>query len=295
MPALTLPASTPQDVARGIVLMIATAFLFASLDAIAKHLTGHYPAFQVVWARFTGQTVLIVVWLVAVRRLRSALRTAKPGLQALRAVLQISTGLLFFLSLTRMGLVEATAIADVSPVLITLGAALFLGERIGPRRAFAIAAALVGAMIIIRPGGAVFSPWAFLPLAAAVTYAGFALATRMLGPGESLAASVFYAGTLGTVVMSAALPFYWTPVRLGDLWAFLLIGVLGGAAQLCLVSAFARAPASTIAPFAYLGLIFATFWGYIAFGEVPDRWTILGALVIVGAGLYVWHREMRTG
>jgi drug/metabolite transporter (DMT)-like permease len=271
--------------------MVLAAFFFSTLDATAKHLTGEYPALQVVWARFFGQTLLIVLWLLATRRLGTALATGKPGLQALRSILQIATGLLFFLSLSRMGLVEASAIADVSPVLITLGAALFLGERIGPRRIFGVISALCGAILIIRPGSEVFSPWAFLPLAAALCYAGFVIATRKLGPGESVATSVFYAGMLGTLVMSAGLPFYWQPVAAGDFWAYAALGVLGGCVQMALVSAFARAEASAIAPFAYAGLIFAALWGYVVFGEVPDRWTILGALVIVAAGLYVWHRE----
>jgi drug/metabolite transporter (DMT)-like permease len=277
--------------ASGIALMIGAAFFFAALDALAKHMTATYPVLMIVWSRFFGQTVFFLAWLAATRRLAGALRTRCPGIQAARAVMQLVTSALFFASLSYMPLVEAAAIADVSPVLITLGAALFLGERIGPRRMLGVLAALAGALIIIRPGSDVFSPYAILPLAAAVTYAAFALLTRLLGPGESAVASVLFAGSLGAVIMSAIMPFVWQPVAAADLWAFAAIGLLGGSAQLLLVRAFQVAEASAIAPFAYVGLLFAAAWSAAAFGDWPDLWTILGSVVIVVAGLYVWHRE----
>ncbi|MCX7889589.1 MAG: DMT family transporter [Rhodobacteraceae bacterium] len=283
----------PRQARRGIAYMLAAILVFTAMDAVAKHLTMHYPAMQTVWARYFIPATGIVLWLALRRGFGAALRTRRPGLQALRSVLQLATTLIYFAALARMGLVEAAAIAETSPVLITLFAALFLGERIGPRRIAGIAVALAGAMIVIRPGTEVFSPWAFLPLAAAATYAGYAVATRSLGPEESLAGSLLWTSGLGMVVTTAMLPWIWQPVAPGDAWAFGLIGVLGGVAQIFFVRAFTLAEASAIAPFGYVGLVFAAFWGFVAFGEVPDIWTILGALVIAAAGIYVWHRETR--
>jgi len=276
---------------KGILLMLVAILCFTAMDAVAKHLTGSYPAMQVVWARYALPTLGILAWLALRRGFAAALATRKPGLQALRSVLQVATTFLYFAALAKMGLVEAAAIAETAPVLITLFAAIFLGEQIGPRRGIAVAVALVGAMIIIRPGTEVFSPWAFLPLAAAATYAGYAVATRSLGPHESLAGSLLWTSGLGLLVTSAILPFVWQPVAAADAWAFAAIGLLGGLAQIFFVRALAGAEASALAPFGYVGLIFAAFWGYVGFGEVPDGWTILGALVIAGAGIYVWHRE----
>lgn len=273
----------------GILIMLAGLVLFTLMDALAKHLTLHYPTLQVVWARYAGQTLLIV--LLMARRLPGLLRSRHPGLQSLRSICQFGATALFFLSLSHLGLAEATALMDINPVLITLGAALFLGERIGPRRLAGIAVALVGAMIIIRPGTGVFTPASLLPLAAAVCYAGFALLTRAIGGRDGVGTSLLYAAALGTLVTSALLPFSWQPIAAGDIWAFLAIGGLGVAGQMCLIRAFSLAEAGVIAPFGYCGLIFATCWGWLFFGNLPDRWTVAGMLVIAGAGLYVWHRE----
>lgn len=271
-------------------MMLLAIAVFTVMDALAKHLIGTgYSPLQVVWARYFGQVALVLVLFAP--RLSVVLRSRYPGLQALRSVFQFGATALFFASLGHIGLAEATAIMDINPVLITLGAAVFLGERVGRRRLTGIAAALVGALIVIRPGMGAFVPAALLPLAAAFCYAGFALATRRVGRDEDLRTSLVYSALLGTLITSALVPFVWQPVALGDLWGFVLIGVLGSLAQLCLIRAFTLAEAGTIAPFGYAGLILAAFWGWLFFGAVPDGATILGALVIAVAGLYVWHRE----
>lgn len=282
----------PQtDTGRGILLMLLAIATFTSMDALAKTLIASYPTLQVVWARYTGQTVIVA--LVFLPRLGRLLRTRYPGLQALRSLLQFGATAFFFFSLGHIGLAEATAITDLNPVLITLGAALFLGEKLGPRRLLGVFVALAGALIIIRPGAGVFQPAALLPLCCAICYAGFALATRHVGRDESPSTSLIYSALFGTLVTSALLPFVWVPIARADLWAFLLIGVQGSVAQFFLIRAFTIAEASAIAPFGYVGIIFATGWGILLFDEWPDLWTVVGALVITGAGLYVWHREAR--
>ena len=283
---------TQNQTGRGIVMILAAVATFTSMDALAKHLIqSGYPAFQVIWARYLGQSVLVA--LAFLPRLLQVLKTRRPGLQMLRSLFQFGATAFFFLSLGHIGLAEATAITDVNPVLITLGAAVFLGERFGPRRLAGVLAALVGALIIIRPGAGVFQPAALLPLACAICYAGFALATRKAGATESPATSLIYSALFGTVVSTMAMPIVYQPIAGGDLWGFLLIGAIGSLAQFFLIRAFTLAEASVIAPFGYVGILFATFWGVLIFDEWPDGWTALGALVIAGAGLYVWHRETR--
>ena len=277
---------------QGIVLNLTAIFVFSLMDAVAKHLVvGHYPPLQVVWTRYLGQTVLMAILIAP--RARSYLATDHPFLQAARSVAQFGASAFFFFSLAYIGLAEATAVADLSPLLITLGAALFLGERIGPRRLVAVGVAIVGALLIIRPGSAIFTPAALLPLACAFCFASFALLTRALGPGEGMMTSLFYSAVCGTVLTSVMMPTFWVPVARGDIWAFVLIGLMGTLAQIFLIGAYRTAPAAVIAPFGYAGILFATCWGLIFFGEWPDGLTILGMLVIVGAGLYVWHREAR--
>ena len=281
----------PNSDVIGILLILAAILGFTLMDATAKHLTQTYHPAQVVWARFIGN--LLIFALIFRAAVFPLMRTRRPGLQFARALMQLGSVGLFFSSLQVIGLAEATAIMDLNPVLITLGAALFLGEKIGPRRLAGIGAALIGALIIIRPGLGVFQPAALLPLAGAFTYAAGALLTRM-ARADSVATSVMWSAVVGSVLTSAVVPFVWQPIVASDLWAFALLGVFGTLSQYLLVRAFSVAEAGVLAPFGYTGLIWAGLWGWLLFGQLPDLWTVAGAALIVAAGLYVWSREARA-
>lgn len=291
--AFTVPNRLPLAAnTRGILLMLLAILCFTLMDATVKGLVDRYPAPMLVWMRFMGQFLVVVILLR--HRFLAHLRTRFPVVHLARAVTQMGATGLFFTSLAYIGLAEATALIDINPVLITLGAALFLGEKLGPRRMFGVLAALVGALIVIRPGAGIFTPAALLPLLGAVCYAANALLTRWVGRQESAWTSMALTSVICTGIASLSLPFFWVPIDAGDLPRFALIGVLGTIAQLCLIRAFTLAEAAIVAPFAYLGILFAAIWGYLFFGTLPDRWTVIGALVIVAAGLYVWHRETRA-
>jgi drug/metabolite transporter (DMT)-like permease len=277
---------------RGILLMLAAVVCFTAMDAVAKGLIATYPAFQVIWARFA--VMLGLVLLILRGRIPGLLVTQHPWLHLLRCLFQFATVGLFFASLAHIGLAEAQALTDINPVLITLGAAIFLGERLGPHRIAAVIVALLGALIVLRPGFGVFTPAALLPLGAAITYSAAALITRKVGMQESPWTSMLYASVFGTLCGSVALLFVWQPVAVTDLWRFVLLGAFGTAAQLLIIRSFSVAEASVVAPFAYAGLIMAMFWGIVLFDQYPDQWTVIGALVIGGAGLYVWHRETKA-
>ncbi len=293
-PALpAAPSSGPSATARGILFMLAAVLTFTAMDAVAKALIGRFDTIQVVWARYSLQTLLVAG--LHYRRLPQLVRTAHPWLQILRSACQLGSTAFFFASLRYIGLAESTAISDLSPVLITAAAAILLHERIGPRRLMGIFAALVGALIIIRPGTSVFTPAALLPLAGALSYTGFAIITRKVGHSESVWTSMLYTTMVGTLVTTAALPAVWQPVAGMDLVLFALIGTMGLLGQFFLIRAFTLAEASVVAPFGQSDILFATLWGMFVFDEFPDFWTRIGALVIVGAGLYVWHRETRAG
>lgn len=175
--------------------MIAAIFAFTVLDLCAKALTQRVGLMQTLWARYAGQTVFVLI--IILPRIKTALRTDYPKLQFLRSVLMLGATTFFFAGLSKLGLAETTAIMDISPVLITLGAALFLGERFGIRRGVGVFTALIGALIIIRPGAGVLSLYALFPVGAAVCYSGFALATRYVGNKEDVWTSLFYGAALG--------------------------------------------------------------------------------------------------
>ncbi|AWB48970.1 hypothetical protein HYN69_11085 [Gemmobacter aquarius] len=283
---------TKASTRQGILLMLFAVLLFTMMDALAKGLVQRYPTEQVVWARFTGQLLLVIV--ILNRNLPPVLRTRHPRLHLLRSATQLGATGFFFTSLNYIGLAEATALTDINPVLITLGAALFLGEKLGPRRIAGVVAAMIGAMIVIRPGMGVFTPAALLPLCCAVCYATNAIITRKVGSTETAWTSMLYAGLFGTLVTSALLPGAWVPIPLSDFPIFITIGCLGTAAQLALIRSFSIAEASSVAPFGYAGIVLATLWGILLYGEYPDLMTVIGASIIVIAGLYVWHRETQA-
>ncbi len=272
--------------------MIGAIFFFSSMDALAKHLAARYDVIQVVWARYAGQ--MLVVALILAPRLHLLIRTKHLGLQLLRSGFLFAATFCFFTSLPLIDIAAATAVMNVHPILLTIGAALILRETLGPRRILGIVAALIGALIIIRPGTEVFSLSALLPLAAGTFYASYALTTRFLGRDEPILTSFLYTALIGTLVSSAMVVGEFRAPDLPDTGLFLLLGSVAALGQFLLIRALTVAEAGAVAPFGYAGVVFATIWGLLAFGEVPDLWTWVGALVIVGAGVYVWHRETRA-
>ena len=272
-----------------ILLMIGAVFCFASMDATAKYLMKEIGPAQTIWARYTVQAVLVSVFILP--KINVYGRTNYPKLQFLRSVALMMATTLFFFSFSRLGLAEASAIFNISPVLITLGAFLFLREQIGPRRLIGIIVSLLGALIIIRPGTGVFSIYALLPLGAAIFYSTYSLATRFVGTDESPWTSLFYSAIFGAICYSIYIAFYWNPMSSNAILLTIIIGLFGTAGHICLIRALTLGEASLVAPFIYINLLFTTTWGFVLFGNLPDFWTIVGALIIVAAGIYVWARD----
>ena len=272
-----------------ILLMIGAVFCFASMDATAKYLMKEIGPAQTIWARYTVQAILVTVLILP--KINIYGRTRYPKLQFLRSVALMMATTLFFFAFSRLGLAEASAIFNISPVLITLGAFLFLREQIGPRRVIGILVSLLGALIIIRPGSGIFTIYAILPLGAAIFYSAYSLATRFVGTDESPWTSLFYSAIFGAICYSIYIVFNWNPMSNNALLLTLIIGLFGTAGHICLIRALTLGEASLVAPFIYTNLLFTTIWGLVLFGNFPDLWTIAGALIIVAAGIYVWARD----
>ncbi|RLJ58951.1 EamA domain-containing membrane protein RarD [Litoreibacter meonggei] len=281
-----------NNVARGIALMLAATLMFTLMDVCAKALSTRVDTVQTLWARYTVQMVLVT--LIVSPRLRSVIHTERLGLQVFRAIVLLATTGFFFVGFKKMSLIETTALMQIAPIFIMVGAAIFLGETFGIRRAAAAAIALIGAMIVLRPGTEAFTPYALFTLGGVVCYSTYALATRYAGRGEDVWTSLFYTGTVATLVLCVMVPFFWQPLEASDLPYMLGVGLLGTIGQLLLIRALSMAPASVLAPFTYVALIFSSVWGVVFFNNYPDGPVYIGALVIVGAGLYVWHRETRV-
>ena len=273
---------------KGAALMVAGVFCMALMDVMAKTLGHSIPVAQIVWLRFVSQALVVGAGLLIARR--ALFTSAHTKLHMLRGMATTFSSYMFFLGIIYLPLADATALIQLGPVMVTLGAVLVLVETIGRRRILGIAAAFLGAMLIIRPGSSVMSPASAFPLLGTIGFTVYALATRFVrsdGPWIAL----FLQGVFGTIFSSVMVPFFWQPIPLAEIpivAALIGFGILG---HLLMVRAFAAAPAGDIAPYGYAGLLFAVIFGLVLFGETPDGFTLLGAVVIVTAGIYVWYRE----
>jgi len=289
-PAGRVIASEQRPVA-AIVWMLATMGLFVSMDAIAKVLTETLPTGQIVWGRFVFHALFVVVFLN--RRLVATLRAGRPGLQLLRSAFLLITTAFFFLGLKFLGLATMSAIMFVTPLMVTLLSMPILGEKVGWRRITSVLVGFAGALIIIRPGSDAVGLAALLPLAAALLNAAYHLATRVLSRTDAALTTVGYTAIVGAVMSNFALLGGWvTPDATG--WVMLVgLGLIGCLGHFALIRAYSLANAAVAAPFGYTSLVWATLFGFALFGDLPDLWTVAGATVIVGSGLYILYRERK--
>jgi len=293
-------AAPSDDVVKGLVLMIVAILIAPAIDGFAKYLVQTVVPAQVVWARFMFQAVFMGVALMVLRR---PLVVRHWRLQVARGLLMATTLLLFITALEVMPLADAIAVFFVEPFVLTLISVAFLGERIGWRRLAAIAFGFAGAMVVVQPSYEVVGLRALLPLGAAVSFATYLALTRKLAVGEDALMLQFTAGVAACAVMSLALGIgYQADIavlvpRWPSAFEWLLMaamGVIATIVHVMMVYAFRHAPAGTLAPFQYLEIIGATLLGLVVFGDFPTPVTWVGIAMIVGAGLYVFHRERRS-
>lgn len=288
---MTIPNVSPagSGVPRGILWMLVTTFFFVCLDTLAKHLNQSYPVVQVVWARYLFHGLLLALYLN--RRLPQAARSNRRGLQLWRSIFMLGATALFFTAISIIPLAQAAAIMFLAPLIVTGLSMPLLGERVGPRRWAGVLVGFIGALIIVRPGGDAVDPAAFLVLGAACCYALYQITTRKLAGLDPPLTTLGYSTVAGILATNAAVPFVWVTPDLAGWLAMIGMGLAAGLGHFALIKAFESAPAATISPLGYSSLIWATLFGFAVFGELPDRWTVVGALIIAGSGLYIAHRE----
>jgi drug/metabolite transporter (DMT)-like permease len=279
----------------GIALMILTSAIFAAQDGVSRHLAENYSVMTVVMIRYWFFAAFVVA-LSAVRGggIARVARTAQPGLQIFRGALLAFEICLTVLSFVLLGLIETHAVFAIYPLLIAALAGPLLGEYVGWRRGLAIVAGLIGVLIILRPGLRVFSPVALVPLAAAFLFALYGLLTRLAARRDSAETSFFSTGVAGAVAITLVAPFWWTPITApaDQVWMGVLC-ITGALGHYLLIKTYAVAEAGTVQPFSYFQLVFVGAIGFTLFGERPDLWTLVGAGVILAAGLYALVREAR--
>ena len=285
----------PEATRAGIALMVAATFVFALQDGISRHLAEAYNVLMVVMIRywFFAAFVIVLGWRRA-GSLRAAARTSQPWLQALRGALLALEICITVLSFTLLGLVETHAVFIIYPLIVAALSGPVLGERVGWRRWAAIALGFAGMLVVLQPGRGVFSPAALVPLAGAAGFALYGLLTRHVGRSDGTATSFFWTGTVGALVMTAAGIWFWEPMSGPDwLWMGLLC-LTGALGHWLLIRSYELAEASAVQPFAYLQLVFVTFVGIFAFGEVLRPNVVIGAAIVIAAGLFTLLRTQEA-
>jgi drug/metabolite transporter (DMT)-like permease len=270
-------------------MLASTIFLGAS-DVTAKYLSATLPSIEIAWIRFLVFALIMSPAMLPGSPL-FALNSMRPGFQLMRGVALLGSSLFFISGLRFLPIAEASATGFVSPLFVTALSIIFLGEKVGLRRWIATALGLIGVLIILRPGTGAFHPAAFFPLVSALAWACTLIMTRMMSGSERAVATMAYSSIAGVSVLCALVPFVWVAPSWHDVLFGAFIGVASTAGQWIVVLAFRYADASVLAPFSYTQLLWVSVLGFIIFGEVPDIWTVTGAVFIVGSGLYTAHRE----
>lgn len=290
-----LSPRTPDNIGRGITIMVATMLVFACQDGITKLLAQRFEPPQIIWVRFTA-FFLFGLWLVRGDGLRRAFHSIRPWLQLTRGVVLVTEMLGFVLAVRYLPLAETHAIMSSTPLMVTVLSIPLLREAVGLRRWAAVLIGFAGVLLILRPGMGVMQAGTGVALGVAFLYALFIVVTRMTSRVDGAGTTLVWTGAVGLVSMTVVAPFVWV---WPDTQEWLLLGavaVLGTTSHWLFIKALECAPASVLQPYSYTILVWATLVGWIGFGDFPDGFTMAGAAVIVASGMYTFYRErVRAG
>jgi drug/metabolite transporter (DMT)-like permease len=276
---------------RGSISMVLAVGLLALMDTCMKLLSTHYPALQVAALRGAASLPLVLAYVAWRRRIPTLFRV-RWGLHVVRAGLGIAMLGLFVYALRTLPMTEAYTLFFVAPMLITVLAALVLKERVDARRWIAIAVGFAGVLVVLRPTGAGMLSLAGLAvIGAAVGYAITAITVRVMARTDSAESLVFWLSFMVALGAGALAAPGWVPLRSADILLLLGLGVTGFLGQVCITDAFRHGEASAIAPLEYTALAWSLGIDYLLWNTLPDRWTVTGAVIVVGAGIYLVRHE----
>ncbi|MBB5516016.1 drug/metabolite transporter (DMT)-like permease [Rubricella aquisinus] len=289
---------------RGIAFKVIAVALFMAMATCIKAVADHVPPGQTVFFRSLFAIPVILIWLGLAHNLRDGLKTANPMGHFWRGLVGTTAMGLSFAALGLLPLPEVTAIGYAAPLLVVIFAAMFLGEEVRLFRLSAVALGLVGVVIVLSPRLSVLRDGsatdtealgALLMLMSAVFMALAQIFVRKLTLTEKTPAIVFWFSVSASSLALLTIPFGWVMPTGGEFALLILAGLLGGVAQIFLTNSYRMAPASVIAPFEYVSMLMALAVGYTLFDEVPTRTMLIGASLVMAAGLLIIWRERQLG
>jgi len=293
-PVVPQPSQRRSESLLGVMLMAGGMFVFSAVDTQAKFLTQTLDPIQIVWSRQLGLLLGVVVLLLI--RGTSVLQTQQPILQLTRGGLAAGSALLFIIAVSYVPLADAVAVSFIAPFVVTVLGALVLRERVGIRRWTAVTIGFIGSMIIIRPGMGALHPAVMLVVIAAILFALRQIISRALADTDRTSTTVAYTALVGSFLLSLPLPFVWQwPTSTTELVLLTSIAIMAAGAEILVIKALEVAQAVVIAPVHYSLIIWGTAYGYFVFGQFPDIWTWVGAIIIIASGLYTLQRDAKVG
>lgn len=276
----------------GIGLMLLSISMFSFGDALGKFLVSTYAVGQLLWLRACAALLLLApfIW----RNRAAFMQLERPWLQLVRVILSTLEVAAFFLATVYLPLADVITYYLAGPIFVTALSALVLREHVGWRRWTAILIGFCGVLIALRPSAQTFSLPALIALGGSLSFAVLMLITRSLRstPDIVMASSQF----VGTFTLGAAMAsFGWVTPTPGSLVMFAAAGIISVTALFCVNRSLKLAPASVVVPYQYTMIVWAVLFGFVVFGDVPHPATIIGATIIIGAGLYIYLRERSLG
>lgn len=285
------PASRAADVKRAVLLMATSTVIFGCMAVCIRLASSQLHPFEIAFFRNFFGFVFILPMLV--RHGPVLLRTSKLPLYLLRCLIGIVSMLAGFWAIVNLPLAQAIALSYSTPLFVTIGAVLVLGEVVRARRWTAVLVGFLGVVLIVRPGSEDFTAGSLVALMAAVASASVAISIKFLSRTEHPDAIVLYTTMLWVPMSLVPALFVWeTPVGITWLW-IVLAGLLGTTAHMCWTRALKLGEASMLTPISFLQILVVAVFGYFLFGEALDRWTVLGAAIIFGSNVYIARREAR--
>ena len=266
--------------------MMVMVVCFSILETTAKYLSRFYPVPMLVWCRYTAHLVFMLI-LFAPRLGVALLRTTQVGGQILRAALLMGSTSCYFGALSFLPMAEVKAVSFISLLLVTVLAVWWLREEVSRTRWLAVVIGFLGVLFIVRPGSAMIQWPALLAVGSALCYSAYQIMTRKFSETENPFTTLFYTAAVGCVLMSFVVPLFWKTPDMRHVPLLILLGLVAGFGHFMLIKALELENASFLSPLGYIQLLWVILFGFLAFGDLPDLYSVIGMVIIVGSGLYV--------
>ena len=278
---------------KAILINLSAWMVVPIMDALAKYLSWSLPVLQITWGRYFFTVVFTLSFILIFFR-KNLVWSKNPKLQIFRGLILLSANILFFYSISVISLAKALTLAFIHPLIVTALSPLFLKEKVGIKRWFAVLIGFIGVLIVIRPGFIELNMPSLAAFGTGVCYGFYLIITRKLSNTDNPLLTLLFTGVVGAIIMTSIMPVVWVPPTLNQWYMLASIGLVASVAHGFIIISFRMAEASKLAPLSYSEIITNIIIGYYVFSDMPDKWTFVGLFVIMLSGIYVWLREMEN-